>query len=111
VNSGRLAEPAVYRVPTGPGRSVNHVGAVAPDAPLPAGGRLRERLGRGWVLVIPAGHRHRPERAEAVEVGPGTAYGADRAWLVRPDGHVAASLPLEETTPAALDGLVMAAMP
>jgi hypothetical protein len=49
VNSGRLAEPAVYRPdvagPDDPG--LPRHGTVAPDAALPGGGRLRERLGGG----------------------------------------------------------------
>ena len=78
---------------------------MAPDAPLPEGGRLRDRLGRGFVAVVPqavaAGRL-----AEMVEVGDGSAYGDAQAWLVRPDGHLAASLPLGEASPAALDDLV-----
>jgi hypothetical protein len=37
-------------------------------------------------------------------VSPGTPYGADRAWLIRPDGYVAASAPLMD--PAGLAELV-----
>ena len=55
VNSGRLAEPATYAIagagPPEPGLPV--LGSVAPDASLPEGGRLRDRLGRGFVVVVP----------------------------------------------------------
>jgi 2-polyprenyl-6-methoxyphenol hydroxylase-like FAD-dependent oxidoreductase len=89
VNSGRLAEPAVYSPSTivAPGH-----GRVTPDVPLPGAGRLRERLGRGYVVVAP-----RPVEVAmaSVVVGPGTAYGDARAWLVRPDGYLADSRPIE----------------
>ena len=44
--------------------------------------------------------------AEQLEVGDASAFGATYAWLVRPDGHLAARLPLGQATPAALDELV-----
>jgi hypothetical protein len=31
----------------------------------------------------------------AAVVGSGTAYGEDRAWLVRPDGYLADSRPVD----------------
>ena len=63
-------------------------GSVAPDVPLPDGGRLREVLGDEWVVIA-------PRRADgAVVIGGGTVYGDDRAWLVRPDGYIADSAPL-----------------
>ena len=70
VNSGRLAEPATYAIagagPPEPGLPV--LGSVAPDASLPDGGRLRDRLGRGFVAVVP--HAVAAGRlAEVVEVG------------------------------------------
>ena len=107
VNSGRLAEPATYAIagagPPEPGLPL--LGSVAPDVPLPGGGRLRDRLGRGFVVVVPQALP--PGRlAEVVEIGDGSAYGDARAWLVRPDGHLAASVPLGEASPAALDELV-----
>ncbi|HET8776435.1 MAG TPA: FAD-dependent monooxygenase, partial [Candidatus Limnocylindria bacterium] len=58
VNSGRLAEPASYEgassVTAGPedGSAPRH-GTVAPDARLPDGSRLREHLGRGFVVLLP----------------------------------------------------------
>ena len=90
-------------MPPEPGLPV--LGSVAPDAPLPEGGRLRDRLGRGFVFVVP--HALPTGRlAEVVEVRGGSAYGDGRAWLIRPDGHLSASLPLGEATPSALDALV-----
>ena len=99
VNSGRLAEPASYAglstVAPGPADpSLPRHGEVAPDMPLSGGGRLRERLGgRGFVVV--ASH---PIEASVpvIVIGPGSVYGDDRAWLVRPDGYVADSRPLGE---------------
>jgi 2-polyprenyl-6-methoxyphenol hydroxylase-like FAD-dependent oxidoreductase len=96
VNSGRLAEPARY-VPSsairpGPGAvpGPRH-GSVAPDVPLPQGGRLRDRIGASWIVV--AAESVASSLPVAV-VGSGTAYDG-RAWLVRPDGYVADSVPLE----------------
>jgi 2-polyprenyl-6-methoxyphenol hydroxylase-like FAD-dependent oxidoreductase len=110
VDSGRLAEPATYatvgRATDGPER----LGAVAPDVPLAEGGRLRDRLGRGFVAVVPRAVSP-PPHVGLVEVGLDTAYGGDRAWLVRPDGHVAASLPLADATPDAIDALAAESMP
>ena len=71
----------------------------------PAAGGCATASGRGFVVVVP--HALPSGRlAEVVEVGEGSAYGDARAWLVRPDGHLAASLPLGEASPAALDDLV-----
>jgi 2-polyprenyl-6-methoxyphenol hydroxylase-like FAD-dependent oxidoreductase len=111
VNSGRLAEPATYAVAHAqqPAPGLPRLGAVAPDLPLAAGGRLRDRLGRSFVAVVPGG-MGRPDRAEAVAVEPTTAYGADHAWLVRPDGHVAACVPLGDASPGAIDERVAAAV-
>jgi pentachlorophenol monooxygenase/3-(3-hydroxy-phenyl)propionate hydroxylase len=90
VNSGRLAEPAVYPASgSDDGSPVRH-GTVAPDVPLPDGGRLRDRLGGGFVLVV-ARSVGRALPLPEVVIGPGTAYGDDRAWLIRPDGYVASS--------------------
>jgi 2-polyprenyl-6-methoxyphenol hydroxylase-like FAD-dependent oxidoreductase len=104
VNSGRLAEPATYPA-TGPeDTSLPRHGSVAPDVLLPAGGRLRDELGSGFVLLAP-----RPVAVEAgsalpvVVIGPGSVYGDDRAWLVRPDGYLASSAALGDA--AGLDGL------
>ncbi len=109
VNSGRLAEPATYPVAGGGPADSVRPGSVAPDVPLLGGGRLRDRLGRAFVVVVPR-MRERAERVELVELGDATAYGRDRAWLVRPDGHVAASLPLANATPRALEALLDGAL-
>jgi pentachlorophenol monooxygenase/3-(3-hydroxy-phenyl)propionate hydroxylase len=94
VNSGRLAEPARY----GPSAIVApgpmH-GSVAADVSLPGGGRLRDRLGHDW-LIVAAGHSPRPGPPEWLAVPDGTPYGAQRAWLIRPDGHVADSAQLDD---------------
>lgn len=90
VNSGRLAEPAVYEAPM-PGPedpSLPRHGAVAPDVALPGGGRLRDRLGSGWVRLVPRSVTDDPAE---VAIGASSAYGAERSWLIRPDGYVASS--------------------
>lgn len=94
VDSGRLAEPAMYRGSPliAPGAALH--GLVAPDVPLPGGGRLRDRLGRGFTVVAP-----RPVAFDAVVVSPGTIYG-EAAWVIRPDGYVADSLPLDRAEAA-----------
>jgi 2-polyprenyl-6-methoxyphenol hydroxylase-like FAD-dependent oxidoreductase len=95
VNSGRLAEPARYAPssvcaggPTDSG-TPRH-GSVAPDLRLPDGGRLRDRLGRGWVVLVPTDVAAGMP-GETVVIGRGTVYGDDRAWRVRPDGYLADS--------------------
>lgn len=94
VNSGRLAEPFVY--PASPIVARDH-GHVAPDVPLPDGSRLRDHLGRGFVVLVPADPAP-PLRDEVrvVVIGRASAYGPDRTWIIRPDGHVADSVPLSE---------------
>jgi 2-polyprenyl-6-methoxyphenol hydroxylase-like FAD-dependent oxidoreductase len=110
VNSGRLAEPATYDVgdhePSDP--ALPRLGSVAPDVALPRGGRLRDMLGRGF-MVIAATDPGASERAEVVEIGEGSIYGGARVWLARPDGHLAASLPIEHASPSAIDALVASA--
>jgi 2-polyprenyl-6-methoxyphenol hydroxylase-like FAD-dependent oxidoreductase len=111
VNSGRLAEPATYAPQAGRATEPVRTGSVAPDVPLPGGGRLRDRLGRGFVIVAPGafgafGAVGASARAELVAVGDASTYGSDRAWLVRPDGHLAGSLPLADATPEAFEALV-----
>jgi 3-(3-hydroxy-phenyl)propionate hydroxylase len=96
VNSGRLAEPASYAgLPTmAPGPddpSLPRHGEIAPDVALPGDGRLRERLGRGFAIVLPDGA---PQTATGpIRIGADTVYGPDRAWLIRPDGYISDSSP------------------
>jgi 2-polyprenyl-6-methoxyphenol hydroxylase-like FAD-dependent oxidoreductase len=92
VNSGRLAEPAAYPA-SGPddGSQLRH-GTVAADVRLPGGGRLRDRFGREFVLVLARATGRGLPLSEVV-IGPGTDYGDHRAWLIRPDGYIAASAP------------------
>ena len=95
VNSGRLAEPFTYGASpiVEPG-----LGQVAPDASLPAGGRLRDRLGRDFValLVSPDGTGPPGVLAVPADSVPGRRYApggvpaGGRLWLIRPDGHLAA---------------------
>jgi hypothetical protein len=101
VNSGRLAEPAIYAassvVASGPeDADLPRHGSVAPDAALPGGGRLRDRLGAGFALVVagtpPAGLAD----VEVIPVDSRNRYGTDRAWLVRPDGYLADSTALSD---------------
>ncbi len=100
VNSGRLAEPASYAglpsVEPGPDdpRLPRH-GTVAPDVRLPDGGRLLDHVGSGYLVIAPRDTDERPPNSALVVVGPDTVYGADRAWLVRPDGYVAGSARLD----------------
>jgi hypothetical protein len=97
VNSGRLAEPARYPA-AGPDDSrLPRHGSVSPDLSLPGGGRLRERLGRGFVLLAP---REVEASVPVVVIGTGSAYGDERAWLVRPDGYLADSTLLDPGPPA-----------
>ena len=94
VNSGRLAEPARYGPSSIVAPGSTH-GTVAADVRLPDGGRLRDRLGDGWVVVS----ARQPSGAGGlahIAIASDTAYGADRAWLIRPDGYVADSSPLDD---------------
>ncbi len=104
VNSGRLAEPSTYPAAPGPAdRSLPRRGALAPDGPL-GEGRLRDRIGRNFVLLLVGVDRPSAEvGCELLVAGEELArqYGAQpRAWLIRPDGHIADSLAL--TTDAGL---------
>ncbi|HEX2766159.1 MAG TPA: FAD-dependent monooxygenase [Candidatus Limnocylindria bacterium] len=95
VNSGRLAEPARYAADGPPEPGLPRHGTVAPDVHLADGSRLRDRLGSGFVLVVPRDVPGAP-RVETVVVGAGTPYGEGRGWLVRPDGYLAGSGPVGE---------------
>lgn len=96
VNSGRLATPFAYRgspIVTGDGR-------LAPDARLD-GRRLRELVGPGFLALALTRGTWNPGPPPAAPVrvvvtAPVEGYAADRWYLVRPDGHLAAGpLPLE----------------
>jgi 3-(3-hydroxy-phenyl)propionate hydroxylase len=93
VNSGRLAEPATYPATSQPDdcRLPRH-GAVAPDVSLPDGRRLRERLGAGFALVVP---RAIAAALPLIAVGEGSPYGDTRACLIRPDGYLLDSRPID----------------
>ena len=104
VNSGRLAEPATYPASRQPAAAaLARHGSVAPDVTLPDGGRLRERLGAGFAIVA---SRRVATSVALIAVGESAAYGRSRAWLVRPDGYVVDSRPLERA--GELDALVPA---
>ena len=85
VDSGRLAEPATYHA--SPIVTPGH-GSVAPDLRLKGGGRLRDRLGGGFVVVA-EGDRAIPPDA-TLEISDGDLDG--QCLIVRPDGYVADSL-------------------
>ena len=90
VNSGRLAEPAVYD--PSPIVASGH-GWVAPDLRLADGRRLREALGGGFAVVA-----QRPIAGIKTIVARDERLG-EGAWLVRPDGHVADSVPSAQAKP------------
>ena len=93
VNSGRLAEPFVY---AGSPVVEPGLGGVAPDAPLAGGGRLRERLGGGFVALLVGPDGTGPDGVVAVPAdsavgrryAPGGVPAGGRLWLIRPDGHL-----------------------
>jgi hypothetical protein len=74
---------------------------VAPDAALPDGGRLRDRIGRGWLVVA---ERPVATPLPVAVVGAGSRYGGARAWLVRPDGYLADSAPLDAASTLTVPG-------
>jgi hypothetical protein len=91
VNSGRLAEPARYDA-TSPGPddpALPRHGSVAPDVRFGDGSRLRDRIGAGWVRLVPSPAVNvSPAGVVDVEIGDATVYGGERAWLIRPDGYI-----------------------
>jgi hypothetical protein len=89
-------EPSVTPGPDD-GSTPRH-GTVAPDARLPDGSRLREHLGRGFVVLLPRPVPAPDLRAEPLVIGPDTAYGAERAWMIRPDGYIAGSASLDDAS-------------
>ena len=93
VNSGRLAEPATY---LGSAIVTAGHGGSAPDVRLTDGTRLRDRLGTGFVVVAGA------PVADAGTLASADPRLAGRSWVLRPDGHVADSLPTAAATPAAI---------
>jgi hypothetical protein len=95
VNSGRLAEPARYAIEGLEDPLLPRYGSVAPDVRLPGGGRLRDVIGQGYVVVAPSPIPLADPLTLTI-VGPGTVYGDDRVWLIRPDGYLAASRPMSE---------------
>ncbi len=123
VNSGHLAEPFIYRpsevVEPGPyDPDLPRHGAVAPDLTLSDGTRLKEHFGRGFVVLVAGSD---PDTADAIRsldwphaveviadpVLDGTyARFSPRAWVVRPDGHLSASTPLDEGALPLLSALV-----
>jgi hypothetical protein len=94
VDSGRLAEPATYAA--SPVVAAGH-GSVAPDVALTNGVRLRDRMGDGFVVVADG-----PVAGIAMLVSQDPRL-AGRAWIVRPDGHVADSLASGEADAGELD--------
>jgi 3-(3-hydroxy-phenyl)propionate hydroxylase len=113
VNSGKLAEPFAYAaspiVEPGPeDPSLPRHGAVAPDAPLGGGTRLKDPFGSSFVVLVAGAAAHAslvddsaswPVPVQVIaDEGLKAVYGAagPRAWIVRPDGHLASSLSLAE---------------
>ena len=113
VNSGKLAEPFAYAaspiVKPGPeDSSLPRHGAVAPDARLSGGTRLKDRFGSSFVVLVAGAAPHGsladdsaswPVPVQVIaDEGLKAVYGAagPRAWIVRPDGHLASSLSLAE---------------
>jgi hypothetical protein len=92
VNAGRLAEPARYAAVGPEEASLPRHGSAAPDVASPDGGRLRDRFGRGFVVLAP---RQLEAPLPVVAIGRGTPYGDERAWLVRPDGYLADSVEVD----------------
>jgi 2-polyprenyl-6-methoxyphenol hydroxylase-like FAD-dependent oxidoreductase len=111
VNSGRLAEPFVYAdspiVEPGPeDAGLPRHGSVAPDVRLSSGERLKERFGSRFVVLVAGAPPELGARAADLELPSGIDLIADpaldpvyapagaRAWVIRPDGHIASSMPL-----------------
>ena len=113
VNSGRLAEPFPYAgspiVESGPeAPPLPRHGSVAPDVRLTDGTRLKDRFGSAFVVLLAevspavaaaARDASFPVPAEVVtDDALHGVYGSagPRAWIVRPDGHIASSLELTQ---------------
>ncbi len=128
VNSGRLAEPFAYAaspiVAPGPDDAgLPRHGAVAPDLVLSDGTRLRARFGSGFVVLLgglpPAAAATLRTDGEGwplpaalvadPALDPVYARRGPRAWVVRPDGHLAASTTWDPAASARLSALVAGA--
>jgi 2-polyprenyl-6-methoxyphenol hydroxylase-like FAD-dependent oxidoreductase len=96
VDSGRLAQPASY--PASPIVAPGH-GSVVADMPASNGGRLRDRLGLGFVVVS---NEALPEVPRGTTLELVSSDLAGRVLIVRPDGYVADSLPSSRATARAL---------
>jgi hypothetical protein len=111
VNSGRLAEPFVYAgspiVEHGPeDPTLPRHGSVAPDLRLSSGARLKDRFGSMFVVLIAGAPAELSARAARLRLpmpsrivddpalAPVYAPAGPRAWVIRPDGHIASSLSL-----------------
>ncbi len=106
VNSGRLAQPFAYPASAFVGPPVAGLpapGAVLVDAPVGGGRRLRSLTGEGFValcfgepaapidgcrLLLVGREVDDPTGRLRATYAPD---GAPRAWLIRPDGHLAAT--------------------
>ncbi|TAD87629.1 MAG: FAD-dependent oxidoreductase [Alphaproteobacteria bacterium] len=101
VNSGRLSLPSRYQ--TSPLSTPDEgvfaggppPGAPIPDAPLDDGAWLLAALGSGFTLLAFAADLPEVQGVTALAVAPGVAWARfdakpGTAYLIRPDGHVAA---------------------
>ncbi|HET7685613.1 MAG TPA: FAD-dependent monooxygenase [Candidatus Limnocylindria bacterium] len=110
VNSGRLAQPATYAASRFVGEPaadprLPRPGSVLVDVRLSDGRRLRELTGRGFVALVPRGAAPAlpgvtvlTDPALARPYAPAPESESDpepepepRAWLIRPDAHIAAT--------------------
>lgn len=122
VDSGRLAQPATYAPSPFVGEPaadprLPRPGSICVDVPLGDGHRLRELTGRGFVALVlgaagpaaaPAPEADPEQELTGVTVVTDPALapvyapdGESRAWLIRPDGHLAAT-----GAPAELPGML-----
>jgi 3-(3-hydroxy-phenyl)propionate hydroxylase len=109
VNSGRLSTPSAYTAsPLSTPDTAIWPGGPPPGAPIPdarlGNGYLSERLGQDFTLLAGAAETARlaPPGAAVIAIGEGGfadphreiadrfALGPEKAYLIRPDGHVAA---------------------
>lgn len=105
INSGRLSDACSLaglplQTPDETGRAPVTPGTVCPDAPLPDGGWLLDRLGGGFALLAvgPAAEGAVAGGAMATDLpviavpdnGPAADHYGHGVYLIRPDQHVAA---------------------